>query len=57
MNQDITICQCSRMYDDLTMQVIYRTCKRCTMRKEEAAKAAVRNAPIKRLQLLEDIHG
>ncbi|AFY63134.1 hypothetical protein GAP227_17 [Cronobacter phage vB_CskP_GAP227] len=45
------------MYDDLTMQVIYRTCKRCTMRKEEAAKAAVRNAPIKRLQLLEDIHG
>lgn len=50
-------CKCVKFWDDLTRDYIHRECSRCKLRKEEAAKAAVRKAPIKRLQLLEDIHG
>lgn len=50
-------CHCVKFWDDLTRELIIRECRFCKQRKEEAAKAAVRNAPIKRLQLLEDIHG
>ncbi|QQM15460.1 hypothetical protein [Kosakonia virus Kc318] len=50
-------CMCRHEYDNLNREWVKRTCPRCQTRKAEAAKAAVRNAPIKRLQLLEDIHG
>lgn len=50
-------CMCSQSYDDLNREWVKHICPRCQARKAEAAKAAVRNAPIKRLQLLEDIHG